>query len=93
MDFAILAIGDLWKLRGMGLDRVDLEPDLLGWIDRRPHPVGRLGYSTCSSSCSKCSCRWTGSCSQQTAKEILCRRFARGEITREQYQQMLDDLS
>ena len=31
--------------------------------------------------------------SQQTAKEILQARFARGEITREQYQQMLDDLS
>ena len=30
---------------------------------------------------------------QSTAKEILQARYARGEITREQYQQMLDDLS
>jgi putative membrane protein len=29
---------------------------------------------------------------KNTAKEILQARFARGEITREQYQQMLDDL-
>lgn len=28
-----------------------------------------------------------------TAKEILQERYARGEITREQYQQMLEDLS
>ncbi len=30
---------------------------------------------------------------QMTAKEILQTRYARGEITREQYQQMLEDLS
>ena len=30
---------------------------------------------------------------QPTAKEILQARYARGEITREQYQQMLSDLS
>lgn len=30
---------------------------------------------------------------QPSAKEILQARYARGEITREQYQQMLDDLS
>jgi putative membrane protein len=30
---------------------------------------------------------------QPTAKDILQARYARGEITREQYQQMLDDLS
>jgi uncharacterized membrane protein len=29
---------------------------------------------------------------QPTAKEILQARLANGEITREQYQQMLDDL-
>jgi putative membrane protein len=29
---------------------------------------------------------------QPTAKEILQARYARGEITREQYQRMLDDL-
>jgi putative membrane protein len=28
----------------------------------------------------------------QTPREILQARYARGEITREQYQQMLDDL-
>ena len=31
--------------------------------------------------------------SQPTAKDILQDRYARGEITREQYTQMLDDLS
>lgn len=30
---------------------------------------------------------------QPTAKDILQARYARGEITREQYQQMLNDLS
>ena len=30
---------------------------------------------------------------QSTAKEILQARYARGEVTRDQYQQMLDDLS
>jgi putative membrane protein len=30
---------------------------------------------------------------QPTAKEILQTRYARGEITREQYQQMLSDLT
>ncbi len=29
----------------------------------------------------------------QTAREILQARYARGEITREQYQQMLQDIS
>ena len=31
--------------------------------------------------------------SQPTARDILQARYARGEITREQYQQMLNDLS
>ena len=31
--------------------------------------------------------------SQSAAKEILQARYVRGEITREQYQEMLDDLS
>ncbi len=30
---------------------------------------------------------------KSTAREILQERYARGEITREQYQQMLEDLS
>lgn len=34
-----------------------------------------------------------GSASPQTAREILDQRFARGEITREQYQQMKQDLN
>jgi putative membrane protein len=33
------------------------------------------------------------SASSQTPREILQARYARGEITREQYQQMLQDLS
>ncbi|GAP15695.1 protein containg short C-terminal domain [Longilinea arvoryzae] len=32
------------------------------------------------------------SSSKSTAKEILQERYARGEVTREQYQQMLEDL-
>ena len=34
-----------------------------------------------------------GSATAQTPKEILQMRYARGEITREQYQQMMQDLN
>jgi putative membrane protein len=34
----------------------------------------------------------TGSPATQTPREILKTRYARGEITRDQYQQMLNDL-
>ncbi len=34
-----------------------------------------------------------GSASAQTPKEVLQMRYARGEITREQYQQMMQDLN
>ncbi len=36
---------------------------------------------------------WNRSAGSQSPREILQARYARGEITREQYQQMLQDLS
>ena len=36
---------------------------------------------------------WNQSSGNQSPREILQSRYARGEITREQYQQMLNDLS
>jgi putative membrane protein len=36
---------------------------------------------------------WNRSAGGQSPREILQARYARGEITREQYQQMLQDLS
>ena len=35
---------------------------------------------------------WNRPSANQSPKEILQARYARGEITREQYQQMLEDL-
>jgi len=37
--------------------------------------------------------RWNESSNNQTPREVLQKRYARGEITRDQYQQMLQDLS
>ena len=39
------------------------------------------------------SANWGQTSSSQSPREILQGRYARGEITREQYQQMLSDLS
>ena len=39
------------------------------------------------------STNWGQSAGNQSPREILQARYARGEITREQYQQMLNDLS
>lgn len=39
------------------------------------------------------STNWGQTSSGQSPREILQARYARGEITREQYQQMLSDLS
>jgi len=36
---------------------------------------------------------WNQSAGNQSPREILQARYARGEITRDQYQQMLSDLS
>lgn len=36
---------------------------------------------------------WNQASGNQSPREILQARYARGEITREQYQQMLNDLS
>ena len=36
---------------------------------------------------------WNQTSGNQSPREILQARYARGEITREQYQQMLNDLS
>ncbi len=38
------------------------------------------------------STNWNQSSASQSPREILQARYARGEITREQYQQMLSDL-
>jgi putative membrane protein len=36
---------------------------------------------------------WSNPSSNESPREILQRRYARGEITREQFQQMLQDVS
>ena len=37
--------------------------------------------------------RWNESTNSQTPREVLQIRYARGEITRDQYQQLLQDLT
>jgi len=53
---------------------------LVAWIWRRINPVGQVGTSSYQPG------------PAQLPQEILRARYARGEITREEYQQMLADL-
>ena len=73
--------------------------------DVRHHgPMGMVGHDTVLSQCSRCSwvCLWLvlqavrrrGDARQpmESAEEILRQRYARGEIDREAFLRMLDDL-
>ena len=78
-----------WKLWCMGLDWVDLTSSFLGGIIRRSYSIGCMSNTTGSSFR-----RHSSVCYRQpAAKEIVQTRYARGEITRDQYQQMLDHLT